>query len=86
MPLFSYLCENQHTTERFFSTITEGDEMREAELSCTVCGAPSKRIEFVVPLTAHLYGNPDGYYRPSPSKRSSTKTVNSWGNNPKPPK
>jgi len=78
MPIYEYTCPNKHKTQAFFLTFGKAKE-HEDSIACTVCGANAAR-DVSVPLPAHLYGNPAGYHKPSPTKRHSYKTSMSNGN------
>lgn len=67
-----YRCENGHITEEFFRTISAAAEV--ATIQCSQCGQMASKI-ISTPLGFALYGSPEGYYKPSATKRSSTKLV-----------
>lgn len=75
MPIHEYKCLKGHITERFFPTFRQAEEEREQPVTCEQCGEQAAYQEFSTPCPAHLYGNPEGYYKPSPTKRYSTKLV-----------
>lgn len=74
MPIHPYKCNQGHITDLFFKTFAAAELNKDTEFKCELCGEPTERI-LGVPLEAHLYGNPDGYAKPSPTKRYNTKTV-----------
>lgn len=47
---------------------------------CPKCGEEVKRVQFSKTLAPHFYGSPDGFYRPSPTKRHSYKLAAADGN------
>jgi hypothetical protein len=83
MPFHVYECSAGHRTERFFKTISEG-ELYDM-IICDACGdesLPGGGKKYVLakkvpsaPLGFGLYGSPEGYDKPSPTKRYSTKLV-----------
>ena len=72
MPIYEYACKNGHKEERFYRSfsVVEPNDC----IVCTTCGQPSER-QVSLPLQPILYGNPDGYHKPSPTKRHSYKTI-----------
>ncbi len=75
MPYYEYNCENgvnQHTIVKFFKTFEEAEPFID-EIKCDGHGCFCPRIPSLGSFA--LYGNPDGYSKPSPSKRFTTKTV-----------
>ena len=76
MPIYNYLaCKRCEAPpfEKFFKTFAEAEPFT-LGADCLECGNVCIRgVE--VPFNAHLLGNPDGYHKPSPTKRHSTKTV-----------
>ena len=81
MPIHEYQCQAGHTTEKFFKTF--GDAENTDPIRCTVCGESAERT-ISAPLQAHLYGDTAGYYKPSPTKRTSYKTMHGkYGNGKK---
>lgn len=78
MPYYEYLCPNMHETTEFFPTFGEAAPFIDG-VACTICGEHAVRV-FSVPLEAHFYGNPDGYHKPSATKRYSYKKSMSTGN------
>lgn len=72
MPIHEYQCEHNHITEKLFRTFDAAEGVQ--TIACDTCGEDAERISSV-PFSAHLLGNPDGYHKPSPSKRHSTKVV-----------
>lgn len=73
MPMLEYECQRcGHRTERFFRSISDGEEI--VTVHCEDCNDLAQKVPSI-PLQAHLYGNPDGYHKPSPTKRFNTKTV-----------
>lgn len=79
MPIYEYDCPVGHHSTKLYTTFKEAEPFIDSA-QCSECGVEAKRVQSV-PFEAHFYGNPDGYYKPSPSKRFSTKLVNSNGNN-----
>lgn len=80
MPIHEYKCVQGHTFEKLFLTFKAAEE-QEVQI-CPQCRGTSKRLEFSTPYPALLLGNPEGYYKPSPTKRFSYKKVSSIeGNN-----
>lgn len=69
---YEYRCANHHEFELFFKSFSAA-EPHEKETKCD-CGEVAKRVPSLS-LEAHLYGNPSGYSKPSPTKRYSTKLV-----------
>jgi predicted nucleic acid-binding Zn ribbon protein len=79
MPFYEYVCEkNSHHFERFFKTFGAAEE--HSETTICDCGSTAQRIASVI-LGVALYGNPDGFEHPSPTKRWSTSHVNQVGGN-----
>jgi hypothetical protein len=83
MPIHEFKCPNGHVTEKLFLTFREAEGV--TLIPCPKCidiirpcewGYNAVRVDFSVPYPAHLLGNPDGYYKPSPQKRHSTKLIN----------
>lgn len=72
MPILEYECSNGHVSETFFKSISEGEHT--PTTVCPLCGLISSKI-FSAPLGFGLYGNPEGYSKPSTSRRFNTKTV-----------
>jgi hypothetical protein len=68
---YEYRCEDGHVTEQFFRSISAGAGVQSVQCNC---GKIALRI-MSVPLGFGLYGNPAGYYKPSPTKRTSNKVV-----------
>jgi len=77
MPFYQYRCPQHHEFEVFYPTFSEAS-FNESSALCD-CGETAQRVPSL-PLEAHLYGNPAGYHKPSPTKRHSTKLVHSAGN------
>lgn len=76
MPYYEYICEDSlqsHTITKFFKTFEEAEPFID-ELKCDGHGCFARRIPSLGSFA--LYGNPDGYHNPSPTKRFTTKTVN----------
>lgn len=73
---YEYICEadiEPHVVEKFFLSFSSAAP----EIDETLCpehGCVAKRIPSS-PFPAHLLGNPNGYHKPSPTKRFNTKTV-----------
>jgi Zinc ribbon domain len=72
MPLHEYECRQGHRFEKLFLTFKAADDAM-STIGCPTCGGPAKRVEFSVPYPAHFFGAPEGYHKPSPSKRHSYK-------------
>lgn len=72
MPFLEYKCENGHVSEHFYKTFAAAEG--QSVMLCSTCNKPAPLI-YSVPLGFSLYGNPDGWTHPSPSKRYNTKTV-----------
>lgn len=77
MPYYEYRCTCGSDTEVFYRSIAEGQ--KHPTVICSVCGLEAGRVPSV-PFPAHLYGNPEGYSKPSPLKRHSTKLASAEGN------
>lgn len=76
MPFYEYECrggKETHTFSVFYKTFKEA-EVHENHAACHVHKCIGDRI-VSMPLQAHLYGNPDGFSKPSPTKRFTYKTV-----------
>lgn len=74
MPTYEFKCMNcAEVTELFYKTISAADGVEGTV--CPACGGMARRANITAPLPAHLYGNPDGYHKPSATKRFNTKTV-----------
>jgi hypothetical protein len=74
VPYLEFECAKGHRQEVFFRSISAGAEVNEVSCIDTTCMAKAVKVPSV-PMQAHLYGSPDGYYKPSPSKRWSNKTI-----------
>lgn len=72
MPILEYQCSEGHITEKLFLTFAaaEGQDCVE----CEECGQEADMVPSV-PFPAMFFGSPDGYHKPSPRKRYSTKLV-----------
>jgi hypothetical protein len=85
MPIHEYRCTAGHKFEKMFLTFSAAEEAESKEVSCEAkmsCYAKARRVDFEAPpLPAHFYGNPDGYHKPSPTKRHSTKLVSAKDGN-----
>lgn len=79
MPIHEYKCVQGHTFEKLFLTFKAADDAK--GLVCPTCRGTAKRVEFSVPYPALLLGNPEGYHKPSPTKRYSYKKVSSLEGN-----
>lgn len=77
MPIHQYRCPEGHITERFFKTFAAADDV--TITFCEHCEGVGERI-ISTPLPAMFYGNPDGYHKPSATKRYNTKLVTQKGN------
>lgn len=82
MPIYEYECKEHGRFEVFFTTFSVAQAF-EGWTQCMatddlarLCLEPSPRV-MSVPCEAMLYGNPDGYHKPSATKRHSTKLVSS---------
>jgi putative FmdB family regulatory protein len=71
MPLFDFTCQQCGCTTEFLIQSFKEAEQTE-EVMCPDCGGRALK-QIGVPFPAHFYGNPDGYYKPSPTKRHSYK-------------
>lgn len=85
MPYYEYECPVHGRITKFFATFTEAEPYID-KVRCSQnddgqgsCDYEAERV-VSVPLPAHFYGNPEGYYKPSPAKRYSTKLVTQKGN------
>jgi hypothetical protein len=75
---YEYRCPfsaRKETFEKFFKSFSEAEKYAEFA-PCPVCEAESPRVMSAT-LGFGLYGAPDGYYKPSPTKRFNTKLVSS---------
>jgi hypothetical protein len=72
-----YRCPEGHTAEVFFRSISAAAAV--PSIPCPECGMQATKI-ISAPLGFHLYGDPAGYYKPSPTKRLNTKLAHSAGN------
>lgn len=70
---YEYQCPEGHLIEKFFKSFSEAAP-EEDKTTCLEHGVTAERI-MSTPLAAHLYGDPEGYHKPSPTKRFNTKTV-----------
>lgn len=77
MPFHEFACKNEHVTTKLFLSFASAEGVE--EIPCEECGEPANRV-MSVPFPAHLYGNPDGFYKPSPTKRYSYKLATEKGN------
>lgn len=77
MPIHEFKCPSGHITEKLF--LSFGAAHGVDVIPCGTCEEAGTKIDSV-PLPAHFYGNPDGYDRPSPAKRYSTKLAAQNGN------
>lgn len=81
MPIWSYSCKHcTHKFELIFLTFKDAEENSQIA-KCPKCGKKVNRDEFALPAQ-HLsfFGSPDGYHKPAPSKRHSTKLKDKKGN------
>ncbi len=80
MPYYEYSCHDGHDTTKLYLTFTEANNYVDS-IVCPEkgCGKTAER-RMSIPLPAHFYGNPDGYHKPSPTKRTSYKLVTERGN------
>jgi hypothetical protein len=76
MPSYTFACTNPSCgeTRDAFLSMSQADDL-EANGICDSCFRGKVARVPVVPLAAHLYGNPQGYYKASPLNRFTTKTV-----------
>jgi hypothetical protein len=84
MPIHEFKCPNGHMTEKLFVSFAKAQGV--TQIPCVTCQAPSTKQSFSTPLPAHLYGTPDGYYKPSPTKRTTTKAFSGIHGNRQPQK
>jgi DNA-directed RNA polymerase subunit RPC12/RpoP len=89
MPIHEFRCSNDHLTERLFLTFAAVDELENYGLEDPTTGDLIESGKYIrcpqceemalmqmsVPFPGHFYGNPEGYQKPSPTKRHSTKLV-----------
>jgi hypothetical protein len=80
LPIFEYECSAGHITEKLFLTFGAAEKEKSDPIPCKACGESAELKEFSVPRPAMFLGNPDGYHRPSPTKRYSTKLATEKGN------
>lgn len=73
MPIYEYETESGEHFEIFFKSFKEAEPFIDIAPSPTT-GELGKRV-VSIPLEPHLYGDPAGYHKPSPTKRYSTKLV-----------
>ena len=69
MPFYEYLCESSmhsHIITKFFKTFGECSEFID-QVKCDGHGCYAVRIPSVGSFA--LYGDPEGYHKPSPTKR-----------------
>lgn len=72
MPIVEFVSECGHEWEEIIP-FSKSDN---AKAKCPNCGETVKRKEFSVPaVPLAFYGNPEGYHRPSATKRHSYKVV-----------
>lgn len=74
--IFEYECAKKHRTEKIF--LKFGVET--PTIVCPNCGGTAQRLEFSVPAPGMFFGDPGGYYKPSPRKRFSNKLAAQKGN------
>jgi hypothetical protein len=91
MPFYSYVCDSTvnlplehpgpaYVFTVFYKSFAEALPFIE-HTKCDLCGWNATRVQEAT-LPAHLYGDPAGYDKPSPTKRFNTKTVSQkTGNN-----
>jgi len=79
MPIHEFKCDSGHITERFFKTFEQAEGVDfvacDEFVNGRLCNRPADRVIFSRTLEPMFYGNPDGYAKPSPTKRFNTKTV-----------
>jgi hypothetical protein len=88
MPFHEYECPNGHITERFFKSLSEGEQVQKVECQQCITGACTGFYDQPVwakkivsrPLGFGFYGSPDGFHKPSALKRHSTKLAAASGN------
>lgn len=72
MPMYEYFCTVcSEKFTNFYKTFSEAEEGESCGL-CPKCGMVAPRI-VSLPLAPHLLGSPEGYHKPSPTKRHSHK-------------
>jgi len=80
MPIYEYECPEGHQTTQVFKTFDEAAPHTEA-MPCKEDGCTLFALrKWSVPMPGHFYGNPEGYYKPSPTKRTSYKLAAASGN------
>jgi hypothetical protein len=77
VPIKEFLCSREHVTEKLFLSFKAAEGVD--EVTCSECGEVATRI-VSTPFPAHFYGNPDGYHKPSATKRTSYKLASERGN------
>jgi hypothetical protein len=75
---YEYRCLNGHIFEQFFTSFKQAERFL-TSAPCPMCLQVAQRV-VSKPLLPHLYGDPAGYGKPSPTKRHSTKLVSTEGN------
>jgi hypothetical protein len=77
MPIYEYRCPNGHEFEEFFASFSEARPYEDT-IVCQLseeCNEIAIRAFLTPPLEAMMYGNPEGYGKPSATKRHNTKLV-----------
>jgi hypothetical protein len=76
MPFLEFECPQGHVVEYFCRSISEGERLTQVVCGECMTDPPTMAKKIIsMPLPAHLYGDPQGWSRPSPTKRHSTKLV-----------
>lgn len=75
---YDFKCGSGHVTERFCVPVKEIEEGQ--AFTCPECGQPAFPA-VVLNQGFQLLGNPDGYSKPSATKRHSYKKITENGNN-----
>lgn len=78
MPFHEFKCLKGHVTEQMFLTFKAAEGV--VSIQCPTCKGEAVRLDFSVPAPGMFYGNPEGYYKPSPRKRFSNKLAAQKGN------
>jgi hypothetical protein len=75
MPIAEFHClECNITFEKIIQRFAEYEATKVT--TCINCGKQIPKNEFPTTLPPMFFGNPEGYHKPSPTKRHSYKTIN----------